>query len=138
MLKRDKTIRQIRQYSEALKRQVVIEFEAGRATAVELMSDYDIHSKVSIYNWCSKYGKIRRETKVVRVIMKSERERIKELERAVADLTLKNRANEALIEVYEADSELKKKLSMQQLKKLEDLRAKRAAIQCGSSAKSLG
>lgn len=129
MLKRDKAIKVRRNYSEALKRQVVLEFEMGRATGRELMVDYGIHSESSIYKWLKKYGKTRRMVKVVRVIMKSEREKIKELEKAVADLTLRNRANEALIEVYEADTELKKKLSTTQLKKLEDLKAKRAAIQ---------
>ena len=128
MLKRALEINQIRQYSEALKRQVVVEFEMGRATVRELMADYDVQSKTSIYNWRSKYGKVKRTTKVVRVIMKSERERIRELEKIVADLTLKNVANEALLKVYETDSELKKKLSTEQLKRLEELMAKRAAI----------
>ena len=128
-MKRDKDIKERRNYSEALKRQVVLGYERGRATGRELMADYGINNPSSIYKWLQKYGKIRRETKVVRVIMKSEREKIKELEKAVADLTLRNRAYEALVEVYEADSELKKKLSTQQLKKLEDLKAKQAAIQ---------
>jgi transposase-like protein len=124
MLKRAKEIKQVRLYSEALKMQVVAEFEKGRASAYELMADYDIHSKSSIYNWSRKYGKLKRETKVVRIIMKSEKERIKELEKAVADLTLKNRAYAALIEAYEESEEVKKKLSTQQLKKLEELKTK--------------
>jgi transposase-like protein len=136
MLKREKGTQEIRQYSEALKRQVVLEYESGRATVRELLIDYDILTKASIYNWCRKYGKSKRATKVVRVIMKSEKERIRELEKAVADLTLKNRASEALIEVYEEDTELKKKLSSQQLERLKDLKAKLVSIQSGSSVKS--
>ena len=136
MLKRAQQTQEIRQYSEALKRQVVLEYESGRATVKELLIDYDIQSKGSIYNWRAKYGKGKRATKVVRVIMKSEKERIRDLEKAVADLTLRNRANAALIEVYEEDTELKKKLSSQQLERLKDLKAKLVSIQSGSSVKS--
>lgn len=128
MLKRSNQMIEVRQYSEALKRQVVQEFAMGRATIKELMIDYDINSKGSIYNWVRKYGKVKKSIKVVRVIMKSEKEKIRELERAVADLTLRNRAYEALVEVYEEDTELKKKLSMEQLKRLEGLKAKHASI----------
>ena len=58
------------------------------------MVDYGINIPSSIYKWLQKYGKIRRETKVVRVVVKSEREKIRELEKAVAASTLKNIANE--------------------------------------------
>ncbi len=137
MLKREQVTKEIRRYSEAMKRQVVIEYESGCSSTRELLLEYDIKSKASIYLWRKKYGKRSYKTKVVRVIMKSEQERIRELEKMVAELALKNRANELLIRVYEEDygEEIKKKLSTEQLKQVETLKAQIAALPSVSSVK---
>jgi transposase-like protein len=96
-------IMEIRRYSEVLKRRVVEEYESGSASVRELMGQYGILCKDSIYLWCKRYGRFKKVTKVVRVIMKSEKERILELERAVADLTLKNRVLETHVRILERE-----------------------------------
>ena len=134
---RRKTVKVIKRYSEALKRQVVLEYERGESTARELVEQYGIGCARTISHWCVRYGQYQRATKIVRVIMKSEQERIRELERTLADLTLKNRVLEVQLQLWEEEGEkgLKKKLSTEQLKKLESLKAKLVAIQSGSSVK---
>jgi len=91
---RRKTVKVVKRYSEALKRQVVLEYERGESTARELVEQYGIGCARTILHWCRRYGQYQRATKIVRVIMKSEQERIRELERTLADLTLKNRVLE--------------------------------------------
>lgn len=132
---RRKGVKVVRRYSEALKRQVVLEYESGESTGRELVEQYAIGCPRTITRWCRRYGQYHRATKIVRVMMKSEQERIRELERTVADLTLENRVLQVQLQLWEeeGDKGLKKKLSTEQLKKLESLKAKLAAIQSGSS-----
>jgi transposase-like protein len=128
---RRKTVKVVKRYSEALKLQVVEEFERGESRAVELVEHYAIGCPRTVYRWCRKYGRLTRATKIVRVIMKSEKALIKELKETIAELTLENRFNKALWEVYEEDYKLgkvKKKLSTEQLKRLESLKAQLAAL----------
>ena len=94
-------IKIVRRYSEALKRQVVEEFESGRSSAKEAVEEYGIENKRTVYRWVRKYGRNRTQTKIIRVIMKDEKERIKELEGALAESTIKNRVLEEMLKVYE-------------------------------------
>ena len=113
----------VRRYSESLKRQVVLEVEEGRLTTKEAMEWYDVPWRRTIDRWREKYGKSKRKTKIVRIFMKSEQERVRELEKLVADLQIQNRLKTAQIEIWEeekGEESLKKRLSTEQLKEYEE------------------
>lgn len=95
-------------YSLAFKQKVVSEIESGRFTVAEARRIYDIKSSSTLYLWLRALGKNHLIKKVVRVEMKDEKDRIKELERqkrelesALAQSHLKNLSLEALIECVE-------------------------------------
>lgn len=120
------SMRVVRRYSEALKRQVVEEVESGRLRVKEAMEYYDIPWRRTIDRWRQRYGNNRRGTKIVRIVMKDEQERIRELEKLVSDLELKNRVREAQLEIWEEryGDDLKKKLNTKELEEYEKLKAK--------------
>jgi transposase-like protein len=91
-------------YQEEVRRGIVGEIEGGRMSIIEASREYGI-SKSLIGVWLQEYGKYRPKKDIVEVVMKSERERIAELEKALADATLKARIYEELIK--EADKEYK-------------------------------
>lgn len=84
----------IKQYSEAFKQQVVSEYVAG-ASCKALQRKYGIKGNDTIQKWVRKYGPAGLRTELV-VIQRSEerererelRERVSQLEQAVAQLTL--------------------------------------------------
>lgn len=83
-------------YQEALKRSVVAEIEEGRMSQVDASREYGI-PKAMVRLWLVEYGKYRPKKSIVEVVMKSEKERIAELEKALADSHLKVRVYEELI-----------------------------------------
>jgi transposase len=91
-------------YQEALRRSVVAEIEDGRMSIMDASREYRI-SKSLIGLWLKEYGKYRPKKDIVEVVMKSEKDRIAELEKALADATLKARIYEELIK--EADKTYK-------------------------------
>ena len=118
-------VNEIRRYSESMKLHVVEEVESGRMSAREASNFYDIGNRRTVYRWVRKYGKSKRRTKVVRVIMKSELERIRELESALSDALLGRRVLMAQLDYYEENvPDIKKKLSSQQLKEFEERQKK--------------
>jgi transposase-like protein len=95
---KEKKVVVIKQYSEAFKLKVVDEYENCGQTSRALGEHYGI-SKVTVMNWVKKYGHYDRQTKIVRVSMKSESEQINELKAALADAHIKCRYLESLVEV---------------------------------------
>lgn len=85
-----------RSYEESLKRSIVEEIEEGEQSIMAASREYGI-SKSLIKLWLSEYGKYRPKRSVVEVVMKSEKDRITELEKALADATLKARIYEELV-----------------------------------------
>lgn len=124
--KREETV-EVRRYSEALKIELVKELDSGRLSVKEAMEYYDIGWSRTISRWRRQYGKDVKKTRVVRVIMKNEQERIRALEKLLSDKELELIAMRALAQVYEEDygEDLKKRLPSERLAKLEKL--KRAA-----------
>lgn len=122
--------REIRRYSEALKLQVVKELEVEGLTISEAMEFYDIPNRRTIDRWREKYGKDRGKTRVVRVMMKSEQDRIRELEKALADKELENLKLKCQLAVIEEDygEDIKKKLTPEQWERLEKLRKETAPL----------
>lgn len=126
MAKQQKTI--VR-YSISFKQKVVKEIEEEGLSHSEAMRRYGITGGATINNWLMRFGKNHLLNKVVRVEMKGEKDRVKELEAevkklkiALANVTLKNDALETLIDVvnehYETD--VKKNLGQKQSNELQN------------------
>ena len=106
-------------YSLAFKQKVVSEIERGELRIGDAQRIYDIKGNDTIQSWIRKLGKNHLLNKVVRIEMKDENERIKELEKqvkglesALAQSHVKNIALESLIECAEEhyQTDLKKLL----------------------------
>lgn len=114
--------RTINRYSLAFKQKVVSEIESGRFTLSQAYKFYDIPGHYTIHKWVKKFGKNHLLSKVVRIEMPDEKDRIQvlksrvielerqkqELESALAQVHLKELSLEALItcvdEHYQIDS----------------------------------
>jgi transposase-like protein len=95
-------------YSLAFKQKVISEIEAGKFSISQARRIYDI-SVPSLYRWLRKLGKGHLIAKIVRVEMKDEKDKLKELqqknqqlESALAQTQLKLLMAEAMIESVEA------------------------------------
>ncbi len=110
-------------YSISFKQKVVKEIEEEGLTFAEAMRRYGIKGGQTIQKWAVSFGRNNLLNKVVRVEMKGEKDRVKELEAqvkklkiALADATLAKDALEALVEVvnehYQTD--VKKNLGQKQ------------------------
>ena len=94
-------------YSEAFKLQVIDEIETGRfASPYEASQAYGIRGKSTVYNWLRNYGKTALLNKVVRVEKAGEpreikrlKERVRQLEHLVADLTMDKALEKAGLEI---------------------------------------
>ncbi len=105
-------------YSEAFKRKVVKEIESGKYNVHQAGHVYGVTGGDTIMNWLKKYGTNKIVSKVVRIEMANETDRIKELEKevkalklALADEHLARVAFESLVEIAKSDLgiDLKKK-----------------------------
>ena len=99
------TMKQEKRYSEAFKREVVREYEAG-TTIYRLRQKYGVGAYGTIKRWIAKYGRTGYQTELV-VIQTAEdhqeakamKVRIAQLESALAEAVLENRMLNATIEV---------------------------------------
>jgi transposase-like protein len=96
--------RKIKRYSEAFKRQVVAEYEAG-STLSELRKKYGITGGQTVQTWIKTYAKEGLRHDVVRIQQADEIDRIKkleaevkELEQALGKMTLEKLALESIVE----------------------------------------
>lgn len=110
-------------YSDSFKLKVVDEIEKGKLTLSEARKLYGISGCATIQQWIRKFGKLHLLSKVVRIEMKDEVSKLKQLEKqkkelesALAQAHLKILAYESLIEVAEKNLgvELKKNLGQKQ------------------------
>ena len=111
-------------YSISFKQKVVKEIEEEGLTFSEAMRRYGIKGGQTIQKWAISFGKNDLLNKVVRVEMKGEKDRVKELEAevkklkiALADATLAKGALETLIEIVDEhyQTDVKKNLGQKQL-----------------------
>jgi transposase len=79
------SIRKMRSYSESFKRQLVSEFESGRYSVLQLEKLHGI-SNNSIYKWIYKYSTYNEKGYRVIEMKKSSTQKVKELQRKVAEL----------------------------------------------------
>jgi transposase len=98
----------IKRYSLAFKQQVVSEIESGKLSPSKARQIYDIGGAETIKIWIQQMGKQHLLTRVLRIEMPDEKDRIKELkkqkkelESALAKEVLKNLALESLLEAAE-------------------------------------
>jgi len=95
-------------YSSAFKLKVVTEIESGKYTVGEARRIYDINGSHTIQRWIQKLGKAHLLSKVIRIQMKDERDKIKELknqikalEKALSKSQVDNLCWQSLVEVLD-------------------------------------
>jgi transposase-like protein len=100
-------VRIVRRYSEAFKRSVVADVESGRYTALEAAAAHQVNF-TSVYKWLKQLGSPDSHSRIVRIEMPNERDRIKELEKekhalesALAQAHMKIILLESTVEVLE-------------------------------------
>jgi transposase-like protein len=98
--------RTVLRYSLAFQQKVVNEIESGKISIEDARRLYDIRGHETIQKWIRKFGKNHLLSKVVRIEMKDEKDRVKELEKrirqlesALADEHIKNAVLESLVEI---------------------------------------
>jgi len=116
-----------KRYSTSFKQKVVNEIESGKLSVYEARRIYDIGGAHTINKWIIKQGKNHLLSRVVRIEMKDEPDKIKELqdrvrklEKLLADKELDNLMKEAFLELMAEDSgidleEFKKKVGKERL-----------------------
>lgn len=83
-------------YSEELKRGIVEEIEGGHLSVRDAARDTRA-GVTQIQKWLEEYGRFKPKRDVVEVVMKSEKDKISELEKALAEAHLKIRVYDELI-----------------------------------------
>lgn len=103
--------KEIRRYSEAFRRAVVAEYEAG-SSIPELQKKYGINGNNTISSWISKYASTGLRHKLVRIQTAQEVSRVRtleqqvqELERALAKMTLEKLKLESIVEVLQEEAD---------------------------------
>lgn len=111
-----------RRYSESFKRKVVMEYESGGVSKNDLMRKYNIGGHSQVLDWCRHYGKLHypKGASTGKPMKDPQKQRIKELEKALENERLKVMAYEKLLEVIEREDgiNLLKKDVAKQLKNL--------------------
>lgn len=106
----------VKRYSEAFKRQVVSEYEAG-ASLPDLGKKYGITGSHTIQHWVSQYGQEGLRHRLVRIQTTEEANQVRELEqqvqrleRALGQMTLEKLKLESILAVLhpDADEQVKK------------------------------
>jgi transposase-like protein len=87
----------LKRYSEALKLRVVRSIENGEQSQAEAARECGC-SKGCINHWMRKYGTTRKHSRIVRIAMKDEKERIRELESALAQAHMKLEVYDKMLE----------------------------------------
>jgi transposase len=121
--------RVIKKYSSAFKLKVVNEIESGKLSIYQAQEIYDIGGGGTISRWIKNLGKNHLLSKIVRIEMKDENDKLKELkdrvrqlEKLLANKELDGLMNEAFLELLAEDhgvdlEEFKKKVDKERLKK---------------------
>lgn len=104
----------IKLVSEELKRKIVEEIESGSIGQCEASRLYGIQ-RTAIQKWLKSYGRFSHTRKIVEVVMKDEREKIEQLQQALADAQLKIRLYDRMLELAskEYNTDIKKNFSTQ-------------------------
>jgi len=92
-------------YSEAFRRTVVAEYERGLLNKDQLQVKYGIKGNSRVLEWCRRYGKLHypKAGALGRPMKDLQQQRIKDLEKQLADAKLKLVAYEKLIGIAEQE-----------------------------------
>jgi transposase len=92
-------------FSQAFKKKVVAEFERGFLNKDQLQAKYGLRGNSCVLKWCRKYGKLHYPEKggLGRPMKDPQKQRIKDLEKQLADAKLKITAYQKLIKISEAE-----------------------------------
>jgi|SRR3569833_195780 len=92
-------------YSEAFKRAVVADYERGLLNKDQIQLKYGIGGNSRVLTWCRKYGKLHypKAGALGRPMKDPQKQRIKDLEKQLADAKLKLMAYEKLIAIAERE-----------------------------------
>ena len=95
-------------FSMAFKKKVVAEFERGFLNKDQLQVKYGIRGNSTVLKWCRKYGKLHYAQKgdLGRPMKDPQKQRIKDLEKQLADAKLQIEAYEKLIAISEAEEKI--------------------------------
>jgi transposase-like protein len=116
-----------KRYSKAFRQKVVNEIESGKLSLRQAQKIYDIGGTGTINRWIKNLGKSYLLSNVVKIEMKDEKDKVKELqdrvrklEKLLADKELDNLMNEAFLELMAEDTginleEFKKKVDKERL-----------------------
>src|SRR4029079_18288478 len=109
-------------FSEAFKKQVVLEFEQGLLNKDQLQRKYGLGGNSRVLSWCRKYGKFAYNTPTQngRPMKDPQKHRIKELEKKLKAAELKLKIYDKLIEITnrELDQDIVKKIEAELSKSL--------------------
>lgn len=84
-MKQKLSLRQVRVFSEAIKKKAVQDIETGRATVLAVSREYGT-SFQTVYSWLNKYSRHLQSSRKVVIEMESEGYKTKELEKRIEDL----------------------------------------------------
>jgi transposase-like protein len=92
-------------YSVAFKKAVVADYERGLLNKDQIRAKYGIGGNSRVLEWCRKYGKLHypKTGALGRPMKDPQKQRIKDLEKQLADAKLKLIAYEKLIEIAEKE-----------------------------------
>lgn len=116
-----KILRQIRQFSPSLKKQVVGLIESGKLSATAASREYMV-SVTSIYRWIHAYSRYNKKGMVIVMDNKSREDELQHLRKRIAELEQAVGQKQMLVDFYqkyaeflgeELTPELKKKLNSQ-------------------------
>lgn len=100
--------RQFTRYSTAFKLKIISEIESGKYQIDQARRIYDIKGNSTIQEWLIKYGKSHLTPQIIRVQMKKEPDKVKELqnkikqlERALAQAQVDNICWQSLVETID-------------------------------------
>jgi transposase len=95
-------------YSVAFKKAVVADYERGLLNKDQIRAKYGIGGNSRVLEWCRKYGKLHypKTGALGRPMKDPQKQRIKDLEKQLADAKLKLIAYEKLIEIAEKEEEI--------------------------------
>jgi len=95
-------------FSVAFKKKVVAEFERGFLNKDQLQAKYGLRGNSTVLKWCRKYGKLHYPQKgeLGRPMKDPQKQRIKDLEKQLADAKLQIEAYQKLIEISEAEEKI--------------------------------
>lgn len=101
--------RQQKKYSQGFKQAVISEIESGKTSIFGAQQRYGIGGATTIQRWIKQYGKAELLPTTVQIRMKEEvdelsvaRQRIRQLEKAIAELTIDKAVAEAVLKVASA------------------------------------